>query len=125
MFIKSVSEQVQAIFAEYTPQVEPLSLDEAYLDVTEYLQPAQLASDLATAIRARITSETGLTASAGISYNKFLAKVASGYRKPDGQTVIAPERAEAFVATLPIRKFHGIGPATAEQNDPAGHRHRA
>lgn len=112
---KAVSRHIQAIFAEYTQLVEPLSLDEAYLDVTDRLEDGALAADVATEIRARIYAETGLTASAGVSYNKFLAKVASGYRKPNGQTVIAPARGEAFVEQLAIDRFHGIGPATARK----------
>jgi DNA polymerase IV len=109
---KAVSQQIRAIFLEYTPLVEPLSLDEAYLDVTTNLKNIPLASDIAREIRARVLSETGLTASAGISYNKFLAKLASDHRKPNGQFVIPPERGEAFVETLPVGRFHGIGPAT-------------
>ena len=112
---KSVSQQVQAIFAEYTSLVEPLSLDEAYLDVTENLAGLALATDVARRVRQKIKDVTGLTASAGISYNKFLAKMASGQKKPDGQFVIAPGRGEAFVESLPIGKFHGVGPATAER----------
>ena len=109
---KAVSLQIHAIFAEHTPIIEPLSLDEAYLDVTENLQGIPLARDIALAIRARIKAETGLNASAGISYNKFLAKLASDYRKPNGQYVITPETGPGFVETLPVGKFHGIGPAT-------------
>jgi DNA polymerase IV len=109
---KAISQQILAIFAEHTPLVEPLSLDEAYLDVTENLQNIPLARDIALAIRAMIKAETGLNASAGISYNKFLAKLASDYRKPNGQYVIPPEMGPGFVETLPVGKFHGIGPAT-------------
>jgi DNA polymerase IV len=109
---KAISQQIRAIFAEHTPIIEPLSLDEAYLDVTENLQSIPLARDIALAIRAKIKAETGLNASAGISYNKFLAKLASDYRKPNGQYVIAPEAGPGFVETLPVGKFHGIGPAT-------------
>ena len=109
---KAISQQIREIFAEHTPVIEPLSLDEAYLDVTENLQAIPLARDIALAIRARIKTETGLNASAGISYNKFLAKLASDYRKPNGQFVISPETGLAFVETLPVGKFHGIGPAT-------------
>ena len=112
---KEVSRQIRDIFLDYTPLVEPLSLDEAYLDVTDNLKGMPLASDLAREIRARIFDCTGLTASAGISYNKFLAKLASDYRKPNGQTVIAPERGLAFIETLPVAKFHGVGPKTAEK----------
>ena len=93
--------------------VEPLSLDEAYLDVTENLKGVPTAWVVAKDIRARIYKETELTASAGISSNKFLAKLASDLRKPNGQFAITPEEAEAFVATLPVAKFHGIGPVTA------------
>jgi len=109
---RAVSQQVRAIFAEYTPLVEPLSLDEAYLDVTENLQGIASATEIAERIRARIRADTGLTASAGISYNKFLAKMASGQRKPDGMFVITPRMGAAFVEALPVGKFHGIGPAT-------------
>jgi DNA polymerase-4 len=109
---KAISQQIRAIFAEHTPIIEPLSLDEAYLDVTENLQNIPLARDVALAIRAKIKAETGLNASAGISYNKFLAKLASDYRKPNGQYVITPEMGPGFVQTLPVGKFHGIGPAT-------------
>src|SRR6202140_109885 len=109
---KAISQQIRAIFAEHTPLIEPLSLDEAYLDVTENLQNIPLARDIAPPIRARIKAETGLNASAGISYNKFLAKLASDHRKPNGQYVITPEMGSGFVETLPVGKFHGIGPAT-------------
>jgi DNA polymerase IV len=109
---KEVSQQIRAIFLEYTPLVEPLSLDEAYLDVTTNLKNMPLASEIAREIRARIFVETGLTASAGISYNKFLAKLASDHRKPNGQFVIPPEKGPAFVEGLPVGKFHGVGPAT-------------
>lgn len=109
---KQVSQQIRAIFLEYTPLVEPLSLDEAYLDVTTNLRNIPLASEIAREIRARILAETGLTASAGISYNKFLAKLASDHRKPNGQYVIPPERGPAFVEGLPVGRFHGVGPAT-------------
>ncbi len=112
---KAVSRQIQQIFQAYTPLVEPLSLDEAYLDVTENLKGIASATEIAKAIRADIREATGLTASAGVSYNKFLAKLASDYRKPDGLFVIRPEMGEAFIAGLAVRKFHGIGPATAEK----------
>jgi DNA polymerase-4 len=112
---RAVSHQIRAIFAEYTPLVEPLSLDEAYLDVTEDLKGIGIATRIAQEIRARIRAETGLTASAGISYNKFLAKLASDQNKPDGLCVITPAKGEAFVATLPVKRFHGIGPKTAEK----------
>ncbi|WP_043367463.1 DNA polymerase IV [Belnapia sp. F-4-1] len=110
---KAVSLQVRGIFAEYTPLIEPLSLDEAYLDVTEDLQGIGVATEIAQRIRARIRVETGLTASAGVSYNKFLAKLASEYRKPDGLFVITPRMGPAFVETLPVGQFHGVGPATS------------
>jgi DNA polymerase IV len=110
---KAISRQIREIFAEHTPIIEPLSLDEAYLDVTENLQGILLAKDIALQIREKIKAETGLNASAGISYNKFLAKLASDHRKPNGQYVISPEMGPTFVETLPVGKFHGIGPATA------------
>jgi DNA polymerase IV len=110
---RAVSLQIRAIFAAYTPIIEPLSLDEAYLDVTENLQGIVSATQIAETIRAKIRTETGLTASAGISYNKFLAKLASDHRKPDGLFVITPKMGPAFVENLPVEKFHGIGPATA------------
>jgi DNA polymerase-4 len=109
---REVSKQVQAIFREYTPLVEPLSLDEAYLDVTDNLKVIPTAWETAKEIRARIYEETRLTASAGISCNKLLAKLASDYRKPNGQFAIMPDQAEAFVATLAVAKFHGVGPKT-------------
>jgi DNA polymerase-4 len=112
---KQVSRQIREIFADYTPLIEPLSLDEAYLDVTENLKNMPSATLIARDIRARILEETGLTASAGVSYNKFLAKIASDYRKPNGQFVIPPGTGEAFVAELKVGKFHGVGPATAEK----------
>ncbi len=110
---KSVSRQIRAIFADYTPLIEPLSLDEAYLDVTANLRGLPTAWETAQEIRQRIFDETGLTASAGISYNKFLAKMASNMRKPNGQFVITPENGAAFVEALEVKKFHGVGPATA------------
>ncbi|NTJ35942.1 DNA polymerase IV [Agrobacterium rhizogenes] len=112
---RAVSQQIHAIFAEYTPLIEPLSLDEAYLDVTENLKGMEIATEVAEQIRARIKAETGLTASAGVSYNKFLAKMASDQRKPDGLFVITPKNGPAFVEALPVKKFHGVGPATAER----------
>jgi DNA polymerase IV len=112
--------QIRAIFAEHTPVIEPLSLDEAYLDVTENLQNIPLARDVALAIRAKIKEVTGLNASAGISYNKFLAKLASDHRKPNGQYTITPEAGPAFVETLPVAKFHGIGPATSAKMNALG-----
>jgi DNA polymerase-4 len=117
---KAVSQQIREIFAEHTPIIEPLSLDEAYLDVTENLQGIPFARDVAIAIRAKIKQETGLNASAGISYNKFLAKLASDHRKPNGQYVITPEMGCAFVESLPVDKFHGIGPATSAKMNALG-----
>jgi DNA polymerase-4 len=116
----AVSQQIREIFAEHTPITEPLSLDEAYLDVTENLQGIPLARDVALAIRAKIKEVTGLNASAGISYNKFLAKLASDHRKPNGQYVITPEMGPAFVEALPVGKFHGIGPATSAKMNSLG-----
>ena len=110
---RAVSQQIHAIFKHYTPLVEPLSLDEAYLDVTDNLSGLATAWETAKEIRARILAETELTASAGVSLNKFLAKLASDQRKPNGQFAIMPDEAEAFVAALPIAKFHGVGPKTA------------
>ncbi len=110
---RAVSLQIREIFAEYTALIEPLSLDEAYLDVTENFKGIAIATEIAQEIRAKIRSTTGLTASAGISYNKFLAKLASDHNKPDGLYVITPKMGAAFVETLPVGKFHGIGPATA------------
>ena len=117
---KQVSRQIRGIFAEYTPLIEPLSLDEAYLDVTENLRHQPSATLIAREIRARILEETGLTASAGISYNKFLAKIASDYRKPNGQFVIRPDMGEAFVSELKVGRFHGVGPATAAKMNRLG-----
>jgi DNA polymerase-4 len=117
---KAVSQQIREIFAEHTPTMEPLSLDEAYLDVTENLQGIPLARDVALAIRAKIKDVTGLNASAGISYNKFLAKLASDHRKPNGQYVITPEMGPPFVEVLPVGKFHGIGPVTSAKMNSLG-----
>src|SRR6201990_1590666 len=110
---KAISREIREIFAEDPAVIEPLSLDEAYLDVTENLQGIPLARDIALRIREKIKAETGLNASAGISYTKFLAKLASDHRKPTGQFVISPEMGAAFVEALPVGKFHGIGPATS------------
>ena len=112
---REVSHQIRAIFLDYTPLVEPLSLDEAYLDVTDDLKGIGIATRIAEEIRARIRAETRLTASAGVSYNKFLAKLASDQNKPDGLCVIPPSRGQAFVASLPVKRFHGVGPRTAEK----------
>ncbi len=117
---RAVSRQVHAIFADFTEAIEPLSLDEAYLDVTVNHKGIASATRIAEAIRARIKAETGLTASAGVSYNKFLAKIASDYRKPDGLWVIPPAAGPDFVAELPVRKFHGVGPVTAARMERLG-----
>lgn len=117
---REVSRQIREIFHEYTPLVEPLSLDEAYLDVTENLKGIAYATQVAREIRAKIWEETHLTASAGISFNKFLAKMASDQNKPNGQFVITPEIGPAFVESLPVGKFHGIGPATARKMNELG-----
>ena len=122
---KAVSLQIRTIFAEYTPIIEPLSLDEAYLDVTENLKGVASATQIAEEIREKIHAETGLTASAGISYNKFLAKLASDHRKPDGLFVITPKMGPAFVENLPVEKFHGIGPATTAKMNSARDQNRA
>jgi DNA polymerase IV len=110
---KEVSLQIRAIFEKHTSIIEPLSLDEAYLDVTENLQGIASATEIAKRIRAKIRTETQLTASAGVSYNKFLAKLASDHRKPDGLFVITPAMGPSFVEGLPVERFHGVGPATA------------
>jgi DNA polymerase IV len=117
---RAVSHQIRAIFAEYTPLIEPLSLDEAYLDVTENLKAMASATAIAEEIRARIFAETSLTASAGVSYNKFLAKMASDERKPNGQFVITPKMGPSYVEGLPVGKFHGIGPATQAKMEGLG-----
>jgi DNA polymerase-4 len=110
---RAVSQQVQEIFRSVTPLVEPLSLDEAYLDVTRNTWDEPLGVTVAARIKALIREATGLTASAGVAPNKFLAKIASAWRKPDGLTVIAPTRVEAFLRRLPIDALWGVGPVTA------------
>ena len=110
---RAVSRQIHAIFADYTALIEPLALDEAYLDVTDNRRGLPTASATAKEIRARILQDTGLTASAGVSYNKFLAKLASGQRKPNGQFIITPDMGPDFIASLPVARFHGVGPVTA------------
>jgi DNA polymerase IV len=110
---KSVSAQIRDIFHQYTDRVEPVAFDEAYLDVTENKLEIASAQQVAQLIRSQIFAETQLTASAGVSVNKFLAKMASGLNKPNGMAVIRPHEAADFVAGLPIEKFHGIGKATA------------
>ncbi len=112
---KEVSQQVMAILRSATPLVEPLSLDEAYLDVTENMLSEPLAMEVAKYLKARIRDELSLTASAGVAPNKFLAKIASGWEKPDGLTVIAPERVEAFLQKLPVEALWGVGPVTAKK----------
>jgi DNA polymerase IV len=112
---RAVSQEIREIFAEYTPLIEPLSLDEAYLDVTENLKDMRIATEIALEIRVKIKTVTGLNASAGISYNKFLAKMASDLNKPNGQAVITPKNGPVFVEGLAVKKFHGVGPATAEK----------
>ncbi|MFT6472672.1 DNA polymerase IV [Qipengyuania profunda] len=112
---REVSQQIRAIFRHHTDLVEPLSLDEAYLDVTEDKLGIGSATRIAELIRQEIRAKTRLTASAGVSYNKFLAKIASDQNKPDGLCVIRPGQGAAFVAELPIRRFHGVGPKGAEK----------
>lgn len=112
---KQVSDQIRAIFLDYTPHVEPLSLDEAYLDVSADLKGIGSATSIAREIRRRIQEKTQLTASAGVSYNKFLAKLASDQNKPDGLCVIRPGQGAAFVASLPVSRFHGVGPRGAQK----------
>ena len=112
---KEVSRQIHAIFAEYTDLIQPLSLDEAYLDITENRKGIETAWKTAKGIRARILEVTGLTASAGISYNKFLAKLASDQRKPNGQFAVTPEMGPAWVESLPVSRFYGVGPVTARK----------
>jgi len=116
---KAESQRIRAIFRRYTALVEPLSLDEAYLDVTNCRACHGSATLIARRIKEEILTETGLTASAGVSYNKFLAKLASDIDKPDGLHVIEPDQGPAFVAELPIGRFHGVGPATERKM----HRH--
>ena len=112
---REISQQVRNIFYEYTDLVEPLSLDEAYLDVTENKKGNPSATLIAREIREKILESTGLTASAGISINKFLAKIASDYNKPNGQKTVNPEEVEEFLEVLDIRKFYGVGKVTAEK----------
>ena len=112
---KEISSKIQKIFYEYTDLVEPLSLDEAYLDVTNNKKGNPSATLLAQEIRQRIFVEVGLTASAGISVNKFVAKIASDYNKPNGQKTVNPDEVISFLEELPIRKFHGVGKVTTEK----------
>jgi len=117
---RAVSAQIRAVFAEHTDLIEPLSLDEAYLDVTVNKQGIPSATVLAQTVRDRIKAVTGLNASAGISYCKFLAKMASDLNKPNGQAVIPPRDGPGFVAALPVARFHGVGPATAAKMERLG-----
>jgi DNA polymerase-4 len=117
---RDISHQIRAIFRDYADEVEPLSLDEAYLDVSADKAGLGSATAAAKLIRQRIRAETGLTASAGVSYNKFIAKLASDQNKPDGITIIPPGKGAAFVQTLSIRRFHGIGPVTAAKMEGLG-----
>ena len=112
---KEISEKIRKIFHDYTDKVEPLSLDEAYLDVTENKKGNPSATMIAQEIRKRIFEEIGLTASAGISVNKFIAKVASDYNKPNGQKTVNPDEVIAFLEDLPIKKFYGVGKVTTEK----------
>src|SRR5260221_14437104 len=112
---KAASKAVFTIFREVTPLVEPLSLDEAYLDVTENAWGEAFATSVAKRLKERIRTDTGLTASAGVAPNKFLAKIASGWKKPDGLTVISPDRVEPFLQKLPVDALWGVGPVTAQQ----------
>lgn len=112
---KEVSAQLHSIFHDYTDLIEPISLDEAFLDVTENKREIELGVDIAREIKQRIRETTGLTASAGVSYCKFLAKIASDWRKPDGLTVIHPDRALDFIAQLKVEKIWGVGQKTAEK----------
>ncbi|UTV80053.1 DNA polymerase IV [Acidithiobacillus sp. YTS05] len=112
---REASRQIMGMLRSYTSLVEPLSLDEAFLDVSVITANGTLAMDIARDIRQRIKHETGLTASAGVSYNKLLAKLASDWRKPDGLFVIPPEKGQDFLASLPVGKLHGVGPATVKK----------
>jgi len=112
---REASRKINAIFKQYTAMIEPLSLDEAYLDVTEYAERVGSATNVAKRIKAQIQQELNLTASAGVSYNKFLAKIASDMDKPDGIYVIRPEAAEKFIEQLEIRKFFGVGKVTEKK----------
>ena len=122
---RAVSRQIRQIFRRYSSNIEPLSLDEAYLDVTDPVEPSLSATEVARRIRRAIKEETGLTASAGVSFNKFLAKVGSDHQKPDGMTVIRPRHAMAFIAVLPVEKIPGVGPVTARNMHAHGIRNGA
>ncbi|MGC4250050.1 MAG: DNA polymerase IV [Sphingobium sp.] len=117
---RAVSAQVREIFSRFTDIVQPLSLDEAYLDVTENKAGIASATRVAEEIRRLIREETGLTASAGVSYNKLIAKLASDQNKPDGLCVVRPQEGEAFIAKMPIRRIHGVGPVTARRMQALG-----
>lgn len=110
-----VSNQIREIFSRYTDIIEPLSLDEAYLDVTENKKGMKSATMVAREIQQTIYQELGLTASAGVSFNKFIAKIASDFKKPAGITVVTPEEAEAFLEQIPVTKFYGVGKVTARK----------
>lgn len=117
---RAVSKQVQAIFQRYTDRVEPLSLDEAYLDVTGQMHCNGSATRMAEEIRAAVKAEIGITVSAGVAPNKFLAKIASEWRKPDGLFVVRPDQVSEFIKTLPVRKLHGVGKVTAQKLESMG-----
>lgn len=117
---RAVSGQVREIFSRFTDIVQPLSLDEAYLDVTVNKPGIASATQIAEQIRAMIRAETGLTASAGVSYNKLIAKLASDQNKPDGICVVRPSEGEAFIAAMPVRRIHGVGPVTAKRMQALG-----
>ena len=117
---KEISKQIRDIFFDYAELIEPLSLDEAFLDVTENKKNIILAADIAREIRARINDEIGLTASAGISINKFIAKAATEVNKPDGQKTIHPSQVDEFIDKLPIHKFHGVGKVTEKKMNELG-----
>lgn len=117
---KEISDQIRDIFHQYTDLVEPLSLDEAYLDVSENFKGISSATLIAKAIKQEIKEKVGLTASAGISINKFLAKIASDYNKPDGITLIGPEKVHEFLMQLPVKDFFGVGKVTAKKMDELG-----
>lgn len=119
---RRVSRQIHAVFARHTDLIEPLSLDEAYLDVTQNFQNIPYAGEVARIIRAEIRRETGLTASAGVAPNKFLAKIASDWRKPDGQFVLPPQKVAAFLETLPLEKIPGVGRVTLQKMHALGMR---
>ncbi len=112
---RAVSQQIRAIFEQFTDIIQPLSLDEAYLDVTQNKAGIASATQVAEEIRRLIRAETGLTASAGVSYNKLIAKLASDQNKPDGLCVVRPHEGAAFIAKMPVRRIHGVGPVTAER----------